>query len=91
MPNLTSSVRTALAEGDNQDATRLMGLPTDRVLFGVYLACGGLAGAVLAAQFGAGQPIEGNGWVSFAIAAVVVGGTLLTGGAGSVMATLAGV
>jgi len=92
--NLTSSGRTVLAVGDNEDATRLMGLPADRVLFGVYLACGGLAGlagVVLAAQFGAGQPIEGKGWELFAIAAVVVGGTLLTGGSGSVMATLAGV
>ena len=46
---------------------------------------------ILAAQFGAGQPIEGVGWELFAIAAVVVGGTLLTGGVGSVGATLAGV
>ena len=92
--NLTSGGRTVLAVGDNEDAARLMGLPADRVLFAVYLACGGLAGlagVVLAAQFGAGQPIEGKGWELFAIAAVVVGGTLLTGGAGSVLATLAGV
>ena len=46
---------------------------------------------ILAAQFGAGQPIEGVGWELFAIASVVVGGTLLTGGVGSVGATLAGV
>ena len=60
----------------------------------VYLASGGLAGlagVILAAQFGAGQPIEGVGWELFAIAAVVVGGTLLTGGVGSVGSTLAGV
>jgi galactofuranose transport system permease protein len=46
---------------------------------------------ILAAQFGAGQPIEGVGWELYAIASVVVGGTLLTGGKGSVAATLAGV
>ena len=51
----------------------------------------GLAGVILAAQFGAGQPTEGVGWELFAIASVVVGGTLLTGGVGSVGATLAGV
>ena len=51
----------------------------------------GRSGVILAAQFGAGQPIEGIGWELFAIASVVVGGTLLTGGKGSVMATLAGV
>ena len=50
-----------------------------------------LAGVILAAQFGAGQPAEGVGWELFSIAAVVVGGTLLTGGVGSVATTLAGV
>ena len=71
-----------------------MGLRTDRIKFLVYLASGGLAGlagVILASQFGAGQPIEGVGWELFAIAAVVVGGTLLTGGSGSVVTTLAGV
>ncbi len=46
---------------------------------------------ILAAQFGAGQPAEGVGWELTAIAAVVVGGTLLTGGVGSVISTLYGV
>ena len=51
----------------------------------------GLAGVILAAQFGAGQVAEGVGWELFSIAAVVVGGTLLTGGVGSVAGTLLGV
>ena len=92
--NLTSFGRTVLAIGGNEDATRLMGLPAERVKALVYLASGGLAGlagVILAAQFGAGQPIEGVGWELLAIAAVVVGGTLLTGGVGSVGSTLAGV
>jgi ribose transport system permease protein len=92
--NFTSTGRGVLAVGGNEDATRLMGLPADRIKFVVYLASGGLAGlagVILASQFGAGQPIEGVGWELFAIAAVVVGGTLLTGGVGSVGATLAGV
>lgn len=91
--NLTAFGRTVLAVGGNEEATRMMGLPADRVKFIVYAASGllaGLAGVILAAQFGAGQPIEGVGWELFAIAAVVVGGTLLTGGKGSVEATLAG-
>ncbi|TPJ95613.1 ABC transporter permease, partial [Mesorhizobium sp. B2-5-9] len=46
---------------------------------------------VLASLVGAGLPIEGVGWELFAIAAVGVGGTLLTGGSGSVLTTLAGV
>ena len=45
---------------------------------------------LLAAQ-GSGQPNEGMGWDLFAISAVVVGGTLLSGGAGSIAATLVGV
>ncbi len=92
--NLTSTGRGVLAVGGNADAARMMGLPVTRITFLVYLAsggCAGLAGVILAAQFGAGQPIEGVGWELFAIAAVVVGGTLLTGGAGSVGTTLAGV
>jgi ribose transport system permease protein len=92
--NFTSFGRTVLALGGNEDATRLMGLPADRVKFVTYAASGllsGVAGVILAAQFGAGQPIEGVGWELFAIAAVVVGGTPLTGGNGSVGTTLAGV
>jgi len=92
--NFTSSGRTVLAIGGNEDASRLMGLPVDRVKFLVYVASGalaGMAGVILASQFGAGQPIEGVGWELSAIASVVVGGTLLTGGLGSVGATLAGV
>lgn len=92
--NFTSTGRAVLAVGGNEDASRLMGLPVDRVKFLVYGLSGalaGLAGVILASQFGAGQPIEGVGWELFAIASVVVGGTLLTGGVGSVGATLAGV
>ncbi|MBV8375970.1 MAG: ABC transporter permease [Verrucomicrobia bacterium] len=92
--NLTAGGRNVLAIGGNEEAARLMGLRVDRVKSFVYLASGtlaGLAGVILASQFGAGQPVEGVGWELFAIASVVVGGTLLTGGQGSVMATLAGV
>ena len=91
--NRTAFGRIALAVGGNEDATRLMGLPVDRVKLLVYAMSGllaGVAGVILAAQFGAGQPVEGNGWELFAISAVVVGGTRLTGGEGSVATTLAG-
>ncbi|WP_309569901.1 ABC transporter permease [Deinococcus sp.] len=85
--------RNALAVGGGADASRLMGLNVPRVLMGVYLLSGalaGLAGLLISAQSGAGQPNEGGGWELSAIAAVVVGGTLLTGGVGSVWATLTG-
>lgn len=92
--NFTAFGRHVLAVGGGEDASRLMGLPVDRVKFLVYALSGmlaGLAGVILASQFGAGQPTEGVGWELFAIASVVVGGTLLTGGMGSVGSTLAGV
>lgn len=92
--NFTATGRYVLAIGGNEEAARLMGLPVDRVKLLLYFLGGllsGLAGVILAAQFGAGQPTEGVGWELFAIASVVVGGTLLTGGQGSVGATLAGV
>ena len=92
--NVTAFGRNVLAIGGNEEATRLMGLPVDRVKFWAYVqsgVCAGLAGVILAAQFGAGQPAEGVGWELFSIAAVVVGGTLLTGGIGSVGTTLVGV
>jgi galactofuranose transport system permease protein len=89
----TSLGRTVLAIGGGEDASRLMGLRVDRVKTAVYVfsgGCAGVAGVFLASGFGAGQPLEGVGWELSAIASVVVGGTLLTGGLGSVPATVAG-
>jgi ribose transport system permease protein len=79
--------------GDNEEAARLMGLNVSRVTMCVYALSGllaGLAGVILTARLGAGQPVAGAGWELDAIAAVVVGGTLLTGGQGSVISTLVG-
>lgn len=59
--------RHILAIGDGEATAGLMGLKVERAL----------AGVILASQFGAGQPAEGVGWELFAIASVVVGGTLL--------------
>lgn len=86
--------RHVLAVGDGQATAELMGLKVKRTVFSVYVISGslaGMAGVILASQFGAGQPTEGVGWELFAISAVVVGGTLLTGGSGSIGATLVGV
>jgi galactofuranose transport system permease protein len=85
--------RHLLALGGNEEASRLMGLPVAKIKLVVYTLSGalaGLTGVILAAQFGAGQPTEGVGWELSAIASVVVGGTLLTGGLGTVSGTLAG-
>jgi galactofuranose transport system permease protein len=91
--SMTTFGRHALAVGGGEDASRLMGLNADRIKLAVYGLSGalaGLAGLILAAQLGAGQPTEGVGWELAAIAGVVVGGTLLTGGTGSVWSTLVG-
>ncbi len=92
--NLTRFGRHVLAIGGNEEAARLAGLPIARTLVAVYALSGalaGLSGALLAAQGNTGSPIAGIGWELTAIAAVVVGGTLLTGGRGSVWTTLVGV
>lgn len=92
--NYTGFGRYVLALGGNEEATRLMGLPVNRIKLSVYAMSGalaGLAGVILASLTFTGLPTEGLGWELSAIAAVVVGGTLLTGGLGSVGATLVGV
>ena len=86
--------RHAYALGDSEEAARLMGLNVGRVTLGVYTLSGalaGLAGVLLASRLGTGQPVAAVGWELDAIAAVVVGGTLLTGGQGGVVSTLIGV
>jgi ribose transport system permease protein len=90
----TAFGRHVLAVGGNEDASRLMGLPVDRTKAIVYVLSGvlaGLAGAVYAGQNASVATSTGQGYELVAIAAVVVGGTLLTGGVGSVLASLVGV
>jgi ribose transport system permease protein len=92
--NFTRFGRHVLALGGNEDAARLAGLPVERILLVVYGMSGalaGLAGVLLGWQTATGAPTEGLGWELSAIAAVVIGGTLLTGGLGSVGTTLVGV
>jgi galactofuranose transport system permease protein len=91
--NHTRFGRHVLAIGGNEEATRLAGLPVDRIKLLVYALSGGLAGLagmLLAAQTFTGLPTAGAGWELSAIASVVVGGTLLTGGLGSVGGSLVG-
>lgn len=92
--NYTRFGRQVLAIGGNEEAARLMGLPVERTKIAVYALSGGLAamaGVILATLTFTGIPNEGLGWELTAIAAVVVGGTVLTGGVGSVGTTLVGV
>ncbi|MFF3247184.1 ABC transporter permease [Streptomyces sp. NPDC002870] len=90
----TSFGQTLFAVGGSADAATLMGLPVARAKVMVYLLSGllaGLAGAINAARLSSGVTIIGVGMELDAISAVVIGGTLLIGGAGSVSGTLWGV
>lgn len=83
------------AIGGNTPAAELMGLPVRRATTWVYVIsalCAGLAGILTTAQSGGGQEARiGDAYELQAIAAVVIGGTLLAGGVGSIIGSLAGV
>ncbi len=92
--NRTSYGQAIFAIGGSEDAAQLMGVAVDRTKIIAYSVSGslaGLAGALLAARLSAGQPVAGTAWELDAIAAVVVGGTLLTGGYGTMSGSLVGV
>jgi ribose/xylose/arabinose/galactoside ABC-type transport system permease subunit len=86
--------RTIYAIGGNEQSARLMGLHIARTKVAVYVisgVCAALAGLVLTAYSGAGYPRYGIGTELDAIAAVVIGGTVLTGGRGYVLGSMVGV
>lgn len=85
--------RHVYAVGGNKEAARLSGIGTDGVLMKVYMICGALAslsGILLASRMNSGQPNSGLMYELDVIAAVVVGGTSLFGGRGSVVGTFIG-
>jgi fructose transport system permease protein len=86
--------RHVYAVGDNREAARLTGINTERVLFGVYAIAGltyGLAAMLLASRTELGDPNAGQTTENLdSITAVVLGGTSLFGGRGSVIGTLIG-
>jgi ribose transport system permease protein len=85
--------RHIYAIGGNEKAARLSGVPVTRVKIIVFGICGllaALAGIIHAGQLNQGSPNDGLGYELDAIAAVVVGGTSLSGGRGSVVGTVAG-
>jgi simple sugar transport system permease protein len=91
---LTRFGRTVYAIGGSEQSARLMGLNVARTKIAVYVIsglCAGLAGLVLTAYSGAAYPRYGIGTELDAIAAVVIGGTLLTGGRGYVLGSVVGV
>jgi ribose transport system permease protein len=85
--------RYIYATGGNAEAARLAGVSVKRVLLAVYIACGalaGLGGVVMASQLQSGSPTYGQMYELSVIAAVVVGGTSLSGGEGRIVGTLLG-
>ena len=91
---LTPFGRNVYALGGGEDAALLMGLPVRRTRIAVYAVsgfCASFAGAALSFYLSSGSHLEGVGMELDAIATVVIGGTLLAGGVGSVFGTLIGV
>ena len=91
--NTTRFGRHVYAIGGNERAARLSGIPVARVriiVFGISGLLAALAGIVDAGQYNFGNPAQGQGFELYAIAAVVIGGTSLFGGSGSMIGTLAG-
>lgn len=85
--------RYVRAVGDNEKAARYAGLPIRRVKIWVYSLSGllaGLAGVLYAAENHQGNPNAGVAYELDAIAAVVIGGTRLSGGRGSISGTIVG-
>lgn len=91
--NHTRLGRYIYALGGNEEATRLSGINVDRIKITVYAICGflaALAGLIITSRLSSAQPTAGAGYELDAIAAVVLGGTSLMGGKGSIMGTLVG-
>ncbi len=91
--NFTRFGRYVFAVGGNERAARLSGVPVTLVKISVYAITGlvsAIAGIVHAGQFNFGSANDGTGYELTAIAAVVIGGTSLFGGSGSMIGTIAG-
>jgi sugar transport system permease protein len=86
--------RSVFAVGGNAEATRLSGIPVNRVRITIFATTGFLAamsGVLLTARLNSGYAGVGVGWEFDCIAAVIIGGTSLFGGEGSIFGTLLGV
>jgi len=85
--------RKVYAVGGNPEAARLAGLNVNRIILSVYVIMGffaGLGAFVLAARLNSAEAVAGTGYELTVIASVVIGGTSLFGGVGSVFGTVVG-
>lgn len=86
--------QSVYAVGGGEQAAWMSGIKVDLVKIKAYIICGffsALSGILMAGRMNAAEPREGTGYELDAIAAVVIGGTLLSGGKGGVLGTVAGV
>jgi ribose transport system permease protein len=91
--NKTVLGRYNFAIGSNLEATKLSGVKVNRWLVAIYALCGvyvGLAAVVITSRLGSAQPDLGLGYELEAIAAVIIGGTSLFGGKGTIGGTVIG-
>ncbi len=91
--NYTKTGRYIYAIGGNEQAARASGVRVKSVKMFTYMACSslaGLAGLILASRINTGQPNAGVAYELDAIAAVVIGGTSLSGGVGTIAGTVVG-
>ncbi|PMQ01960.1 MAG: ribose ABC transporter permease [Dictyoglomus sp. NZ13-RE01] len=89
----TALGRYDFAIGSNEEAARLSGLNVDKWKTIIYILCGmfvGMGGVLMASRLNSAQPALGQGYELDAIAAVVIGGTSLRGGEGSIIGTVIG-
>jgi ribose transport system permease protein len=89
--NFTPFGRYVYASGGNPDASRMLGIPVDRTQITLYICSGisgALAGVIVGAMLGAAAPNAVGGYLLTVIAAIILGGTSLFGGRGSVWGTL---
>ncbi|AUH65803.1 ABC transporter permease [Paracoccus zhejiangensis] len=93
MLNRTTLGRYCFALGSNEEAVRLSGVNADGWKVAIYALAGGIcgiAGLLIASRLNSAQPALGQGYELDAIAAVVIGGTSLAGGRGSILGTIIG-
>lgn len=89
----TTLGRYAFAIGSNEEAVRLSGVNVDRWKIAIYALAGGIvgiAGILISSRLNSAQPALGQGYELDAIAAVVIGGTSLSGGRGTILGTIVG-
>lgn len=91
--NSTKTGRYTYALGSNEEATKLSGISTDKIKIWVYTISGilsAVAGVIITSRLYSAQPTAGTGYELDAIAAVVLGGTSLSGGKGKITGTIIG-